>query len=160
MNSTYIDIYCIHKDSYDPNWQQKEISLLNNMDNQKKSYDIFIQIALNLEVLNYKQLLQAHHTIKKIELEILIKKKNWISKVFLKIYCIRCLDLCLRKLIANQTWYFKDLKIQSHIPSRIGAFLPACLSSCFCVSAVLTLLFSKMILHLWDYLNSTGFGGN
>lgn len=45
------------------------------MDNQKKSYYIFIQIALNLEVLNYKQLLQTHHTIKKIELEILIKKK-------------------------------------------------------------------------------------
>ena len=48
------------------------------MDNQKKSYSyyIFIKIALNLEVLNYikKQMLKTHHTIKKIELEILIKK--------------------------------------------------------------------------------------
>lgn len=55
MNSTYTAIYYIHKDFYAPNWQQKEISLLNNMDNQKKSYSyyIFIKIALNLEVLNY-----------------------------------------------------------------------------------------------------------
>lgn len=78
MNSTYTAIYCIHKDFYAPNWQQKEISLLNNMDNQKKSYSyyIFIKIALNLEVLNYikKKMLKTHHTIKKIELEILIKK--------------------------------------------------------------------------------------
>lgn len=57
MNSTYTAIYCIHKDFYAPNWQQKEISLLNNMDNQKKSYSyyIFIKTALNLEVLNYKK---------------------------------------------------------------------------------------------------------
>lgn len=57
MNSTYTAIYYIHKDFYAPNWQPKEISLLNNMDNQKKSYSyyIFIKIALNLEVLNYKK---------------------------------------------------------------------------------------------------------